>query len=82
MQTSDHSACTDGLQPIVLQYPAPAFALAARVGLPHPRRNRFTAHAMKDIFNCRFYVGVVTHKGTEYPGQHEAIISEELFQAV
>ena len=44
--------------------------------------NWFAAHAMKDIFNCHFYVGIVTYKGTEYPGQHESIITEELFRAV
>jgi len=37
---------------------------------------------MKDIFNCRFYVGVVSYKDVEHAGQHEAIVSEDLFQAV
>jgi site-specific DNA recombinase len=43
--------------------------------------NHFTAHAMKDIFNNRFYLGFTKYKGKEYTGQHEAIIDEPLFQA-
>jgi hypothetical protein len=42
----------------------------------------FTAHAVKDMLNCRFYLGKVRYQTEEYPGQHEAIITEELFQRV
>jgi len=42
----------------------------------------FTAHAVKDIMNNHFYCGFVKYKGQEFPGKHEAIVSEELFQRV
>ncbi|HZA21312.1 MAG TPA: recombinase family protein, partial [Dehalococcoidia bacterium] len=42
----------------------------------------FTAHAIKDMLNCRFYIGKVSYHSEEYPGQHEAIITEELYQRV
>ena len=44
--------------------------------------HNFTAHAVRDILGNRFYCGYVKYKGKEYPGKHEAIISEELFQKV
>jgi hypothetical protein len=44
--------------------------------------HNFTAHAVRDILDNRFYCGYVKHKEKEYPGKHEAIISEELFQKV
>ncbi len=42
----------------------------------------FTAHAVKDMLNNHFYCGYVKYKGKEFPGKHEAIVSEELFQRV
>lgn len=30
----------------------------------------------------RYYLGVVTHKGAEYPGRHQALVSQELFDRV
>ena len=39
----------------------------------------FTAHAVKDMLNTRFYCGVVTYQGQEFPGQHAAIIPENLY---
>jgi len=42
----------------------------------------FTAHAVKDLLNNHFYCGYVKYRGQEFPGKHEAIISEELFQRV
>ena len=42
----------------------------------------FTAHAMKDMFNCRFYTGVVLFQGQVFPGRHEALIADELFDRV
>ncbi len=44
--------------------------------------NVFTAHAIKDMLNNRFYCGYIKYKGREYKGKHEAIVSEELFQRV
>ena len=40
----------------------------------------FTAHAIKDLIDCRFYLGKVCCNSEEYQGQHEAIITEKLFQ--
>jgi site-specific DNA recombinase len=34
------------------------------------------------ILRNRYYLGVVTFEGVEYPGQHPALVSEELFQQV
>jgi site-specific DNA recombinase len=42
----------------------------------------FTAHAVKDMLNTRFYCGVVTYQGQEFPGQHAAIIPEDLYLQV
>ena len=42
----------------------------------------FTSHAVKDMLDCRFYLGKVIYNDQEYPGQHEAIISEYLYQRV
>ncbi len=42
----------------------------------------FTAHAVKDILNNRYYCGYVKYHGEEYPGKHAVIISEDLFQRV
>ncbi len=49
-------------------------------GLRTSNDNPFTAHGIKDMLRCRFYTGVVTYMGEEFAGQHEAIISEELFE--
>ena len=42
----------------------------------------FTAHTVKDMLRCRFYVGVVQYKGNEYPAQHTAIVDEALYERV
>jgi len=39
------------------------------------------SHVAKILQN-RYYVGVVTFEGVEYPGRHEALITEELFDTV
>jgi len=44
--------------------------------------NFFTPHAIKDILNNQFYCGFVKYNKKLYPGKHEAIISEGLFQRV
>ncbi|MPZ99097.1 MAG: hypothetical protein GEU80_07110 [Dehalococcoidia bacterium] len=51
-------------------------------GLTTQKGRAFTSFAVKDLLANRFFVGVVTHKGAEYPGQHEAIIDEALFERV
>jgi len=50
----------------------------------HPRSKRgllaFTPSSIQSIIENRFYAGVVTHKGHEGPGAHEAIITDEQWQ--
>ena len=55
-------------------------AMLNRDGFRTKKGHLFTAHAMKDLFNCRFYTGIVTFRGEEFPGQHEALISSEPFE--
>ena len=42
----------------------------------------FTTYAVRDLLKCRFHVGVVTYRGEEFPGQHEALVTPELFERV
>lgn len=48
-----------------------------------PRPNRpvrpIALSHISSILRNRYYVGVVTYEGVEYPGKHEALISEQLF---
>lgn len=41
-----------------------------------------TRGAMHYLLSNRTYVGEVVHKGNIYPGEHEAIVDRELFEAV
>ena len=40
-----------------------------------------TSHIYR-LLNNRTYLGVVVHKGSEYPGEHESIISRKLWDSV
>lgn len=42
----------------------------------------FKRGALAWLLSNRIYVGEVVHKGNIYPGQHEAIVSREVFEAV
>ena len=42
----------------------------------------FTTASVRGILHNAFYTGKVKHKKELHPGQHEAIVSEELFQQV
>lgn len=42
----------------------------------------FTLGPLSHLLNNPIYVGQVRHKGTNYPGQHEPIISQELWNEV
>ena len=44
--------------------------------------NRFTEFSVRGMLSFRFYLGVVTLNGVEYPGQHEGIIARDLFERV
>ena len=53
-----------------------------RQGIRTRKGGIFTSHAIKDMLGCRFYLGIVSYNEEEYPGQHEAIITEDLYQRV
>ncbi len=42
----------------------------------------FTRGHLHQLLNNPIYVGDVTHKGATYPGQHDAMIEREIFDAV
>ena len=42
----------------------------------------FTAHAVKDMLNCRFYLGKTRYEDDEFNGQHKPVITEELYDQV
>jgi DNA invertase Pin-like site-specific DNA recombinase len=42
----------------------------------------FERGALYHILKSRIYLGAITHKGTTHPGQHEAIIDQDLYDAV
>jgi len=44
--------------------------------------NPFKRGSLAWLLKNRVYVGEVVHKGKTYPGEHEAIVSRELFDAV
>lgn len=46
-----------------------------------PARALATSH-IHNMLKNRYYVGVVTFEGVEYPGKHAALVSQELFQRV
>jgi site-specific DNA recombinase len=45
-------------------------------------RKNFTAHALKDLLANPFYVGSFRYKGRVLEGNHQPIVSQELFDAV
>lgn len=42
----------------------------------------YSRGALYDLLNSRIYLGEITHKGNSYPGQHEAIIEQALWDEV
>jgi len=58
-----------------------ARALAAE-GVVNKRGRRIDKGFLYKLINNRIYIGEVVHKGTSYPGEHEAIIDRELWDAV
>jgi site-specific DNA recombinase len=48
----------------------------------HPAGNEISVHKLGTMLRDRFYIGYVAHKGTEYEGRHEPVISDELFAKV
>lgn len=56
-------------------------AQADRPGREHSG-HRFTYGAVSKMMKKRFYTGMIEFKGQIYPGLHEPLISEELFERV
>ncbi len=42
----------------------------------------FTAYAMRDMFTCRFYTGVIVYRESVFAGRHEPLIAEDLYARV
>ena len=42
----------------------------------------FTAHAVADLLTNRFYAGFVSYTGEYFQGQHEALVTQEIFDRV
>ncbi|MFC5386576.1 recombinase family protein [Aquamicrobium segne] len=58
-----------------------AKALAAE-GIVNKRGRLIDKGFLYKLINNRIYIGEAVHKGTSYPGEHEAIIDRELWEAV
>ncbi len=62
--------------------------LAATAGLKsrptrrHPAGTTLSIHKIGQLLRDRYYLGIVTFNGTEYPGRHEPLITRELFDKV
>lgn len=54
----------------------------AERGITTRNGKRITKGFLYRVLNNRIYIGDVVHKGTRYPGEHEAIIGTELWDAV
>lgn len=42
----------------------------------------FNGHSVKDMLNCRWYIGYVAYRDEEFIGKHEAIVPLSLFERV
>jgi site-specific DNA recombinase len=73
--TGDYS--TDELQ----QWAAEA-GLRTRPTKQHPKGRPLCRNALGNLLSNRYYLGLVVHKGEEFPGRHEALIEPELFDRV
>jgi site-specific DNA recombinase len=54
---------------------------------PRTRPGRYPAGPVSDsklavMLRDRYYLGIVTYKGVEYPGRHEPLVSQDLFDRV
>lgn len=48
----------------------------------HKGNDLMSLNGVHKLLRNPFYTGVVTYKGIEYPGQHEPLVTRELFQKV
>jgi hypothetical protein len=47
---------------------------------PNRKSNPLSANLVYKILKNRYYLGIISFEGTEYPGQHEALIDETTWQ--
>ena len=59
-----------------------AGAGASRRGRAHQARQAVDKGYLYKLLNNRIYLGLAVHKGTAYPGEHEAIIDQDLWDKV
>jgi site-specific DNA recombinase len=48
----------------------------------HKPPTALTLSAVAKVLVNKFYTGVITYQGVDYPGEHEAIVDQELFRRV
>ena len=56
--------------------------LTTRPTARYPAGTPISINSLGKLLRDRYYCGVIVHDGEEFPGRHEAIVSEELFQRV
>lgn len=56
--------------------------LTTRPTARYPAGTPISINSLGKMLRDRYYCGVIVHDGEEYPGRHDAIITEELFQRV
>jgi len=47
-----------------------------------PAGNKISITKLGDMLRCRYYLGYVTHNGVEYPGRHQPLIGQGLYDRV
>jgi len=56
--------------------------LRTRPTKKNPAGTPISIHKLGLMLRDRYYLGIVTHQGIEYPGRHEALVTQELFERV
>jgi site-specific DNA recombinase len=56
--------------------------LQNRTSGPHRGNGLYRRGTLYHLLSNRIYRGMIVHKGTAWPGEHEAIVDEELFELV
>lgn len=56
--------------------------LRSRPTAKYPTGTPISIHTLGKLLRDRYYCGVIVYKGEEYPGRHEALITDEIFERV
>lgn len=51
-------------------------------GIRTARGAPFAWESVRDLFATRYYVGVVTYRGEDFPGKHEPLVPEAIYERV